>query len=169
MVALWPDHSFIGVGRDTAKETYHAFICKALPSLHYAFKTTGFTSSQAHACLLLLKLLSTYFRASSEAVERLKVYAGMTVKDIRSGTLKGGEEAIPPSSLPEELETFLQLLPRPLNEMDRKIVQVLLEKYPFIAQAGLTETETTFLLERFQANNHVLSDERLMPMGHAIL
>jgi hypothetical protein len=164
---VWSDHSFVGVGRDAAKETYHASICKALPSLHYAFKTTGFTSSQAHACLLLLKLISTYFR-DPEAVERVKLFAGMTIKDIRSGKLKG-KEVLPPSSLPEELETFLQLLPRPLNEMDRKIVQVLHEKYPFIAQAGLTETETTFLLERFQANNHVLSDERLLPMGHAIL
>lgn len=93
----------------------------------------------------------------------------MTIKEIRTGKIKGSKEPIPSSSLPVELETFLQLVPRPLNDMDRKVVQVLHEKYPYITQAGLTQMETTFLLERFQANNHVLSDERLMPMGHAIL
>lgn len=102
-------------------------------------------------------------------MERVHLFAGITVKEIRTGKIQGSKEPIPSSSLPEELETFLQLVPRPLNDEDRKVFQVLYEKYPFITQAGLTEKETTFLLERFQANNHVLSDERLMPMGHAIL
>lgn len=140
-------------------------ICKALPSVQYTIKTTGFTSPQAHACLLLLKLLASSFR-DVEATDRLKRYTPMSVEEIRSGDSNG---VIGPSIIPTSLETFFHLIPRPLQETDQETIRVLLEKYRFISQSGLDDRHLGFLLERFQGNNHVLSDERLKPIGHAIL
>lgn len=155
-------------GRASAWESHHSPICKGLPSLHYTLKTTDFTAAQSHTCFLLLRLLSAFFR-TARAVERLRACARMPFGQIRDAGLTAEDADASDSRLSDDLEGFLQLVPMPLQSADQKIINVLYSRFTFIAQSGLTEKEIEFLLKRFQANNHVLSDERLKPIGHAIL
>ncbi|KAJ9101822.1 hypothetical protein QFC21_003161 [Naganishia friedmannii] len=92
----------------------------------------------------------------------------MSFREIRDVKLTAEGAEASDSRLSDDLEGFLQLVPMPLQQADQKIINVLHSKFTFLAQSGLTEKETEFLLKRFQANNHVLSDERLKPIGHAI-
>lgn len=148
------------VGKHSAWGTYHQFICKGLPGLRYTLTTNGYTSAAAHACLLLLKFLATTFR-NPDALDRLKAYTPKPVSEIRA--------TVSVSTFPPDLETSFHLIPRPLKEEDTRTIRILLSKFRFIAQQGLGEEHLAFLLERFQGNNHVMADERLVPIGHAIL
>jgi hypothetical protein len=147
-------------GKHSAWGTYHQVICKGLPGLRYTLTTNRYTSASAHACLLLLKFLATTFR-DRDAIDRLKTYTPMPVSETRA------TNNVP--TIPPDLETFFHLLPRPLKQEDTQTIRILLSKFRFIAQQGLGEEHLGFLLERFQGNNHVIADERLVPVGHAIL
>ena len=93
----------------------------------------------------------------------------MPFGQIRDVGLTAEDADASDSRLSDDLEGFLQLVPMPLQSADQKIINILYSRFTFIGQSGLTEKEIEFLLKRFQANNHVLSDERLKPIGHAIL
>ena len=127
--------------------------------MHYALATSrGFPPAHTHAALLLLKLVASAFHGRPDAVDRLRRTSAQSVEEIRA--------ARPPEG---PLETFLHLLPRPLGDPERQLIALLLAKCRFITHAGLGERELGFLLARFAPNNHLISDERLSPIGHAIL
>ena len=144
------------IGKHAAWETYHSVICRSLPALHYSITASRFTLAQRHTLLLLLKLIASEFR-TPEATHLVKQYTSKSIAEIRAHPAQG------------PLETFLHLLPRPIGDPERQTIALLLAKCRFVSQAGLDATELEFLVARFQGNNHVLSDERLRPIGHAIL
>jgi hypothetical protein len=79
----------------------------------------------------------------------------LTVEQIRSGGS---------SSTPSRLRLLVELLPRPLSKGEQLVLDVIGARVTDLSKSALE-----FLLCRFSGNNHVLSDERLRPIGHAVL
>lgn len=143
-------------GKDTAWDEYHSRSCQHLPSIHHSFQAKQASAADAHAGLLLLKLVALHFHEDDpNARPQLLSAQSRTVEGIRNDGM---------SSTPSRLKWLFELLPRPLSIGECAVLDVVAAKLPYLPKSALE-----FLLCRFSGNNHVLSDERLRPIGHAIL
>jgi hypothetical protein len=141
-------------GRDLAWDEYHLGLCQHLPSLYYGIQAQKITSADAHVGLLLTRLVFTHFVGHEVNKSHLADYKGLSIEEIRSADHKG---------LDPRIRTFFELLPRPLSKGERSVLDLVSSK------VDLPKVELEFLLSRFSGNNHIISDERLRPIGHAIL
>lgn len=107
---------------------------------------------------MLLRLIGTYFDEKSLEVASLLQVQNMSVEELRSDKTRRTSLKDP------RLWTFYELLPRPLDKEEEVVLDVISGQFKHIGRMSLK-----FLLERFSGNNHVISDERLKPIGHAIL
>jgi hypothetical protein len=152
MTALCP-------GQDWAWNEYHQRLCPVLPSILYSFRVSKLSDHQRHAALLLAKLVALYFSGDSEEAKAARTCLhsklDLTAAQIRIDIGSPLDQ--------DSLTTFFSLLPAELPDEDEVILDILHDKLrtPML--------DLRFLLERFQKNNHVLSDERLRPFAHAVL
>ena len=143
-------------GQDQAWGEYHSRSCQHLPAIHYAFQAKQVSAADAHAGLLLLKLVALHFHDQvPDTRARLLSAQHLNAEQIR---------VVDPSSAFSRISLFFELLPRPLSNGDKVVLDVIASKV-----LDLPKTALEFLLCRFSGNNHVISDERLKPIGHAIL
>jgi hypothetical protein len=144
------------LGRDAAWSEYHSHTCQYLPSIYYSLQANRTSSADTHAAKLLVRLISARFMNNAGHTERLAELSSKTMKEIRT---------LPATSKVEnQVEVFFELVPSVLRAEEKVIVDLVSAKI-----ASIPKTSITFLLERFSSNNHIISDERLRPIGHAIL
>jgi hypothetical protein len=147
------------LGQQSAWVEYHSTLCPILPSLLYSFRSNNLSEHQRHSALLLAKLIARYFTGINETAttnrSQLHSYLNLQPSQIRSDTSD--------TILDDDITTFFSLLATELPDEDEAIIDILHDRLhtPLL--------DLRFLLERFQKNNHVLSDERLRPFAHAVL
>jgi len=141
-------------GCDLAWEEYHSGLCQHLPSIYYGIQSQKITSADAHAGLLLLRLVFTHFERDTTNRRHLSDHKDRSIEEIRAADF---------NDLDPRIQGFFELLPRPLSTGERSALDLVSSK------VDLPKAELEFLLSRFSGNNHIVSDERLRPIGHAIL
>lgn len=112
------------------------------------------TSADAHAGVLLLRMVFTHFGMDTINRRHLSECKDRSTEQIRAADL---------NDLDSRIRAFFELLPRPLSTGEKTVLDLVCSK------VDLPKPELEFLLSRFSGNNHIISDERLRPIGHAIL
>jgi hypothetical protein len=141
-------------GQEIAWNGYHSQVCQHLPSIHYTFQAKSVPAADCHAGLLLLRLVSEHFKKDSIGQRHLSQCVNLSIEKLRAANVDG---------IDSRIQVFFELLPRPLSASERLVLDQVATKID-IPRAALE-----FLFTRFSGNNHVISNERLQPIGHAIL
>lgn len=148
-------------GRDLAANEYHRAVCSVMTRLEYALATSKLDEGDQLAATLLVRLLAGIISSQDESLMRLEEAASVAdPMELRTGRKDAGGGA-----LDETFRQFLELLPQPLNEAESQVANIVA---PFFLDRVSTPA-ITFAFERFRGNNHIVSDERLRPIGDAIL
>lgn len=173
-------------GHDLAFDEYHRVVCPLMTRFEYDLLLASSSSSsnkqqlieesdQLTAKLLVRLLAGLVSRkdAGDDAIKGLEEAARMEdpmlLRDAQTKNDASQDDSTASGGSGEQAEAFrhfLQLLPQPLTPAEHQFLEPVASLFKDL---GVSRSAVAYALARFRGNNHVVSDERLRPIGNVVL